>query len=201
MVHNFIPTFEQKAEALHWFPVFRTWFGLCGLCKLPWNDVVPEDNKDTEEPAKVMKHVGWYAQYFSAVTGRQVSPDALVSMSEAVYNFQRIFNLKMGFGRREHDDIPYRAVGPVTVGEYESRQDRYDTQLVEKHKVDIADKSTEEKVALLRKFREQMYDKLKDAVYERRGWTSDGIPSVETVRRLGIDFPEVMDVLKSHGIE
>ena len=24
MVHNFIPTFEQKAEALHWFPMFRT---------------------------------------------------------------------------------------------------------------------------------------------------------------------------------
>ncbi len=28
MVHNFMPTFEQKAEALHWFPMFRTWFGL-----------------------------------------------------------------------------------------------------------------------------------------------------------------------------
>jgi hypothetical protein len=41
MVHNFMPTFEQKAEALHWFPMFRTWFGLCGLCKLPWNDIVP----------------------------------------------------------------------------------------------------------------------------------------------------------------
>jgi aldehyde:ferredoxin oxidoreductase len=161
---------------------------------------VPEDNKDTTEPAKVMKHVKWYAQYFSAVTGRQVSPDDLISMSEAVYNFQRIFNLKMGFGRREHDNIPYRAVGPVTVGEYESRQDRYDTQLVEKHKVDITDRNTEEKVALLREFREQMYDKLKDAVYERRGWTSNGIPKVDTVRRLGIDFPEVMDVLKSHGI-
>ncbi|MEE8480300.1 MAG: aldehyde ferredoxin oxidoreductase C-terminal domain-containing protein, partial [Desulfobacterales bacterium] len=46
MVHNFMPTFEQKAEALHWFPMLRTWFGLCGLCKLPWNDIVPEDNKD-----------------------------------------------------------------------------------------------------------------------------------------------------------
>ena len=23
MVHNFMPTFEQKAEALHWFPMFR----------------------------------------------------------------------------------------------------------------------------------------------------------------------------------
>jgi aldehyde:ferredoxin oxidoreductase len=197
MVHNFMPTFEQKAEALHWFPVFRTWFGLCGLCKLPWNDIVPEDNKDTEEPAKVMKHVQWYAQFFSAVTGRQVSPDGLVSMSEAVYNFQRIFNLKMGFGRREHDSTPYRAVGPVTVDEYESRQERYDTQLVEKHKVDIKDMSTEEKVTLLREFRESMYEKLKDAVYERRGWTNDGIPTVETVKRLGIDFPEVLDLLKS----
>jgi len=201
MVHNFMPSFAQKAEALHWFPSFRTWFGLCGLCKLPWNDIVPEDNKDTAEPAKVMKHVEWYAQYFSAVTGRQVSPDDLILMSEAVYNFQRIFNLKMGFGRREHDDIPYRAVGPVTVVEYESRQDRYDTQLVEQHKVDIKDKSTDEKVALLRERREGMYEKLKDAVYERRGWTSDGIPTVETVKRLGIDFPEVLDVLKSHGIE
>ena len=57
MVHNQIPTFDQKAEALHWFPMFRTWFSLCGLCKLPWNDVVPEDNKDMPEPAKVMKHV------------------------------------------------------------------------------------------------------------------------------------------------
>jgi len=35
MVNNQIPTFEDKAEALHYFPMFRTWFGLVGLCKLP----------------------------------------------------------------------------------------------------------------------------------------------------------------------
>ena len=34
MVNNQIPTFEMKAEALHYFPMFRTWFGLMGLCKL-----------------------------------------------------------------------------------------------------------------------------------------------------------------------
>ena len=200
MVHNFMPTFEQKAEALHWFPMFRTWFGLCGLCKLPWNDIVPEDNKETLEPAKVMKHVQWYAQYFQAITGRQVGPDDLIAMSERVYNFQRIFNLKMGFGRREHDDIPYRAVGPVTAEEYESRKDRYDQQLAEQHNVDIKDKGTEEKLALLRKFREEMYDKLKDAVYERRGWTREGMPTLETVKRLHIDFPEVLEVLKANGV-
>jgi aldehyde:ferredoxin oxidoreductase len=201
MVHNFMPTFEQKAEALHWFPMFRTWFGLCGLCKLPWNDVIPEDNKETPEPAKVMKHVEWYAEYYSVVTGRQISPDGLIRMSEAVYNFQRIFNLKMGFGQREHDNIPYRAVGPVKTVEYKSRHERYDKQLVEEHKVDIAGKSTEEKVAILRKLREGLYEKLKDAVYKRRGWTNNGIPTVETVKRLGIDFPEILGLLKTHGVE
>jgi aldehyde:ferredoxin oxidoreductase len=201
MVHNFMPTFEQKAEALHWFPMFRTWFGLCGLCKLPWNDIVPEDNKDTEDPAKVIKHVEWYAQYFSAVTGRKATPDDLITMSEAVYNFQRVFNLKMGFGRREHDDIPYRAVGPVTIEEYESRQDRYDRQLKEKYHVDIADTGTVEKLGILRKLREKEYEELKDAVYKRRGWTNDGIPTVETVRRLGIDYPDVLEVLQANGVE
>ena len=200
MVHNFMPTFEQKAEALHWFPMFRTWFGLCGLCKLPWNDIVPEDNKDTAEPAKVMKHVQWYADYFTAVTGRKVGPEDLITMSEAVYNFQRIFNLRMGFGRREHDKIPYRAVGPVTVEEYQSRSERYDKELLEKHGVDIEGKDTAEKVVLLRQFREQLYEKLKDAVYKRRGWTPDGIPTLATVKRLKIDFPEVIEVLKANGV-
>jgi aldehyde:ferredoxin oxidoreductase len=201
MVHNFMPTFEQKAEALHWFPMFRTWFGLCGLCKLPWNDIIPEDNKDTREPAKVMKHVEWYAEYYTAVTGKKTKPDEIIRMSEGVYNFQRIFNLKMGFGQRDHDDIPYRAMGPVKPVEYESRRDRYDKELVEKHHVDITGMDTEEKIRLLRKFREALYEELKDAVYKRRGWTANGIPTLETVRRLGIDFPDVLELLKAHGIE
>ena len=201
MVHNFMPTFEQKAEALHWFPMFRTWFGLCGLCKLPWNDIVPEDNKDTEDPAKVIQHVEWYAQYFNSVTGNNMTPDDLIVMSEAVYNFQRIFNLKMGFGRREHDGIPYRAMGPVTVEEYESRQERYDNQLKDTFQSDISDKNTLEKIGMLKGFREEQYEKLQDAVYRRRGWTNDGIPTIETVRRLCIDFPEVLEVLKENGVE
>jgi len=201
MVHNFMPTFEDKAEALHWFPMFRTWFSLCGLCKLPWNDIIPEDNKDTKEPAKVIKHLQWYADYFSAVTGRSSAPEDLVAMSEVVYNFQRIFNLKMGFGTRAHDALPYRAMGPVTELEYESRAERYDTQLQEKYKVAIDGKTTAEKLVTLRQLREEQYEKLQDAVYERRGWTNDGIPTVATVKRLGIDFDEVLEVLKANGVK
>jgi aldehyde:ferredoxin oxidoreductase len=198
MVNNLMPTFEQKAEALYWFPMWRTWFGLNGLCKLPWNDIVPEDNKGTPEPAKVMKHVQWYVEYFSAVTGMEVSPDDLIRMSERVYNLQRIFNLRQGFGRREHDDIPYRAMGPVTAEEYESRRERYDTQLKELGILDPEEKGTEEKLKALRDYREGHYEKLKDAVYKRRGWSPDGIPTAEKIKELGIDFPDVVELISRY---
>ncbi len=196
MVHGLMPTFEQKAENLHWFPMFRTWFGLNGLCKLPWNDIIPEGNKETKEPAKVIAHVLNYAKYFYAVTGRKVNIDDIITMSEKVYNFQRIFNLRMGFGQREHDNIPYRAVGPVTEEEYESRSERYDKQLKEKVGFDPQEKSTSEKLAALRQYRESEYERLKDAVYKRRGWNSNGVPTLKKVKELGIDFPDVVKLLE-----
>jgi len=196
MVHNLMPTFEQKAEALHWFPMFRTWFGLNGLCKLPWNDIVPEDNKNTPEPAKVMAHVENYVKYFYAVTGRKITPEDIISMSEKVYNFQRIFNLRMGFGTREHDDIPYRAIGPVTEEEYESRAERYDKQLRDKVGFNPEGKLTKEKLAVLRKYREAEYEKLKDAVYKRRGWNHNGVPTLEKVKKLGIDTPDIVKLIE-----
>ncbi len=196
MVHNLMPTFEQKAEALYWFPMFRTWFGLNGLCKLPWNDIVPEDNTYTPEPAKVMAHVENYAKYFYSVTGRKVTTDDLVLMSEKVYNFQRIFNLRMDFGTREHDDIPYRAVGPVTEEEYESHTEHYDKQLREKVGFDPDGKSTKEKLTVLRKYREAEYERLKDAVYKRRGWNHNGVPTLAKVKELGIDTPDVVKLIE-----
>jgi aldehyde:ferredoxin oxidoreductase len=55
-------------------------------------------------------------------------------------------------------------------------------------------------MALLRKFREKMYEELTDAVYRRRGWTQDGIPTLATAKRLGIAFPEVVEVLNVNGV-
>ena len=131
MVNKQIPTFEDKAEALHFFPMLRTWFGLQGLCKLLWNDIEPEDNAEEDEPQKVPKHLQGYCELFAGMTGKEVTADDLLLQSERVYNFQRIFNLKMGFGTREHDVIPYRSQGPVTEEEYLSREQRYDRQIKE----------------------------------------------------------------------
>ncbi len=198
MVNEQIPTFEDKAEALHYFPLWRTWFSLHGLCKLPWNDVVPTDNNQTPEPNKVQEHVENYTWLFEGVTGKPARPEDLLAQSERVYNFQRVFNLKMGFGTRQHDYVPYRAMGPVTVAEYESRQERYDEQLREKAGVDPTTMTVDEKVAKLREYREDQYEQLMNTVYKRRGWDYNGIPTLEKVRALGIDFPDVVALIEQH---
>ncbi len=197
MVNNQIPTFENKAEALHYFPMFRTWFGLVGLCKLPWNDVEPENNAQTSEPSKVPEHVDNYVTIYKAVTGREFDKKRLVEDSERVYNFQRVFNLRRGFGTRIHDRQPYRAAGPVTVEEYESRAERYDKQLLEKTGFNPEGKTTIEKMKVLRNYREGRYESLIDAVYKRRGWNKNGVPKIEFLKKIGMDFPEVIEVVKN----
>jgi len=198
MVHKQIPTFEDKAEALHYFPMWRTWFSLHGLCKLPWNDIIPESNKTADEPAKVPEHLENYTWLYEGVLGEKITPDQIIEQSEKVYNFQRLFNLRLGFGTREHDYPPYRAMGPVTDAEYESRKDRYDQELNDIG-LDIKDLTTKEKVQALRDYREDRYEKLVDAVYKRRGWTNNGVPTIETVKRLQIDFPEVVSLVQRHS--
>jgi aldehyde:ferredoxin oxidoreductase len=197
MINNQIPTFENKAEALHYFPMFRTWFGLVGLCKLPWNDVEPENNAQTDEPAKVPEHVDNYITIYKAVTGREFDKKRLIEDSERVYNFQRVFNLRRGFGTRIHDRQPYRAAGPVTKEEYESRAERYDNQLREKTGLKTEGMSTGEKMKNLRQYREAQYESLIDAVYKRRGWNNNGVPKIEFLQKIGMDLPEVIEVVKN----
>jgi aldehyde:ferredoxin oxidoreductase len=199
MVNKQLPTFEKKAEALHYFPMWRTWFSLHGLCKLPWNDVVPEDNHLTEEPSKVPEHVENYCWLYEGVTGKKITPEGLILQSERVYNFQRLFNLRLGRGKRNEDYPPYRAVGPVTVKEYESRVERYDEMLKKDVGLDVSGMSTEEKVAAMREYREDQYNTLVDNVYRRRGWDENGIPTLETVKRLQIDFPEIVELIKANA--
>ncbi len=198
MVNNMIPTFEDKAEALHYFPVFRTWFGLQGLCKLPWNDVEPADNAQTDEPHKVPEHVQNYVDIFNAITGQKIDKKGMLLQSEKVYNFQRVFNLRMGRGKRIDDACPARARGPVTIEEYQSRQERYDGQLKEKLGLDPEKMTVEEKLARLRAYRDDQYEKLIDAVYKRRGWNNQGVPTEEHLKKIGMDLPEVLEVVRKH---
>ncbi|MDG6224826.1 MAG: aldehyde ferredoxin oxidoreductase C-terminal domain-containing protein [Candidatus Thermoplasmatota archaeon] len=200
MVNNQIPTFKDKAEALHYFPIWRTWFGLVGLCKLPWNDTIPLGNSKEDEPAKVPEHVRNYSTILSAIIGKDITGDDLIHMSEKVYNWQRSMNVWMGKGWRKDDTPPFRSMGPVTEMEYLSRADRYDKQLIELVGVDPGSLKTlpiQDKLSMIREYRMDQYNKLMDAVYYRRGWTQNGIPTPQKMRQLGFeDETEMLSMLE-----
>jgi aldehyde:ferredoxin oxidoreductase len=197
MVNNQIPTFEDKAEALHYYPLWRTWFGLHGLCKIVWNDVVPADNKalPPKLAAKIPEHVENYFKFYEGMTGRPLDEKSMLDQSARVYNLQRCMAVMLGKGRRVDDLPPYRAVGPVTKEEYESRAERYDKQLRDLPGIDPAGLSTEEKMTVLRQHREEQYRRVTDAAYQRRGWTRDGVPTLARLRELGIDLPELVRIV------
>jgi len=119
-------------------------------------------------------------------------------MSERVYNFQRIFNLRRGYGKRIHDAQPYRAAGPVTKEEYLSLEEQYDNQMREIIGIDPTGKTVEEKMAITKKHRLGQYEKLLDAVYQRRGWNKNGIPTIEHLKDLGMDLPELIETVTPH---
>ncbi|MHA1212027.1 MAG: aldehyde ferredoxin oxidoreductase C-terminal domain-containing protein, partial [Candidatus Heimdallarchaeota archaeon] len=209
MVHNYMPTFENKADALCWFPYWRTWFSLNGLCKLPWNDVVPADNKETSEPHKVPEHIQYYAKLYQSISGIDMGntpeerENSLITISERVYQFQRVFQVRLGHGRRIDDsNVPYRSVGPVTLEEYESRIDRYDEQLVEilgKNIDEVKKMPIEERHAITRKSREAKYTKLQDTVYEKRGWNhKSGVIKTAKAKKLWPEwlFNEILPFIK-----
>ncbi|MDR3254480.1 MAG: aldehyde:ferredoxin oxidoreductase [Synergistaceae bacterium] len=200
MVNKQLPTFEDKAEALFYFPNFRLWFSLVGLCKLPWNDIEPENNHTKYkgiEAAKVPEHVQNYVDIYNAVTGKSIVKEDLITMSERVYNFERIFNLRMGKGTRAWHNCPDRALGPVFEDEWNARPDYFDEKL-KKSGVEPEDMPVKEKIIKLRKHRRGQWENLVDAVYKRRGWNRNGIPTLETIHRLGIDYPDVVELLENN---
>ena len=199
MVNNAIPTFKDKAEALHYFPMLITLFGLNCLCKLPWNYIEPSNNAETDDPSKVPEHVQNYVEYQNAVTGWNVNKEELILQSERCYNWQRAMNVWLGKGDRKDDWIPYRSMGPVTEVEYSSRKERYDNQIIEKlgfKEEKIEKMSTIEKIKILYDYRQDQYQKLTDAVYYRRGWTPNGIPTPQKMKQLGMDNPKMIKILQ-----
>jgi aldehyde:ferredoxin oxidoreductase len=105
----------------------------------------------------------------------------------------------MGRGCRKDDWIPYRSMGPVTEMEYLSRKDRYDKQLKDifgLSKKDVEEKTVQEKIKILYEYRQDQYQKLADAVYFRRGWTPNGVPSPQKMKQLGMDDPKMLEMLQ-----
>jgi aldehyde:ferredoxin oxidoreductase len=105
----------------------------------------------------------------------------------------------MGRGQRKDDWIPFRAMGPVTEMEYLSRKDRYDKALIEKQGIPqtkVEKMTVQEKLKILYAFRRNQYEKLADAVYYRRGWTPNGVPTPQKMKQLGFTDKKMLKMLQ-----
>ena len=194
-LRNEIPSFEDKARALWWFPLFRTWFNLAGLCKLPWIDVRHPEAQFTDEPVKNMPTVAYYLEMVNSTLGTNKTLEDLLRESENAYTLHKLINLRQGFGTREHDAIPLRAMAPVYMNEFLSRKDYYEKRMTDFAGLDIRGKTDEEKLDMLQAFRRSQYERLCDEVYEEKGYDRDGIPLKSTLLRLGFHEPVYLAVV------
>ena len=194
---NFIPTNERRAEEILWFSLFRTWMGLVGLCKMPWADIAPADNAMKPNPFRIQEHVDNYVKVFTAVTGQEIDEKGILEQSERMHTLQRLLNIRMGLWGLAEDTPPYRAMGPVTEEEYLYREKHYDNEIEKYTGIDPTKKKLKERMEILRKAKYELFEDLQQKVYAARGWDERGVPTVETLKRLKIDFPEAVKLINS----
>ncbi len=199
-VHQEIPTLEQKAEALKWFPLIRTWFNATGLCKLQWIDVRNPEAANTSEPAKNLPTLAHYNHYLNATTGSNKSLQDMLDDSERLYILQKLINLRQGKGTRSSDQIPLRAMCPAFFNEYQSRAEYYDQWLQKNLGDDKLPASPEQRHKLLIEKRIEAYQRLCDIVYEKKGFTPQGIPRRETVEKFGLMDEKAKKLLDEMGL-
>ena len=200
-VHKELPTFEDKASALRWFPLIRTWFNATGLCKLPWIDVRHPEAAGTPEPAKNIPSLAYYVQYLNATTGSNKELRDILDDSERLYMLQKLINLRQGKGTRTSDQIPLRAMGPAFFNEYEARAEYYDGWLQGQLNGDPAPESPEQRHQLLIEKRLQAYQQLCDVVYAAKGFTADGVPKRETVEKFGLMDAQAEKLLAEFALD
>lgn len=199
-VNNELPNFELKAKALKWFPLFRTWFNATGLCKLPWIDIRHPEAASTPEPAKNLPSAQYFVEHYNGTVGTNKNLDDLLRDSERLYTLQKLINLKHGVGTREHDQIPLRAMSPVYLEEYRSRQERYDSQLAEiVGGEDRLPADLQQRLDLLIGIRQRHYQELCDAVYEEKGYDRNGVPTQETLAAFGLLDAETQALIERYG--
>jgi aldehyde:ferredoxin oxidoreductase len=199
-VHKELPTLEQKANALKWFPLIRTWFNATGLCKLPWIDVRNPEAASTAEPAKNLPTLAYYVSYLNATTGSNKRLEDVLDDSERLYILQKLINLRHGKGSRASDQIPWRAIGPAYFNEYEARSQYYDEWLQQQLGDNKVPVSPEQRHKLLMEKRIEAYQQLCDIVYEKKGFTSEGIPKRETVENFGLMDEQAKQLFSQLGI-
>jgi len=99
------------------------------------------------------------AQYYTLATGIEVTPEELPVTGERINNLARIFNIREGFSRKD-DHMPAKVMSTPIPDEGVSKG-----SFVSQKELNL----------------------LLDDYYEVRGWTKDGIPTIEKLNEIGLN--------------
>jgi aldehyde:ferredoxin oxidoreductase len=99
------------------------------------------------------------AKYYTLATGIQMTPEELIKAGERINNLARLLNIREGKGTREYDTLPPKIMSVPVPDEGVAKG-----AVVNKKEFDIG----------------------LDDYYEVRGWTSEGIPTMEKLNQLGL---------------
>ena len=189
------PTMEEKAKALMTYPRVRLGNDNMGLCKLPWVDVFnPESAKRTDTDIYINPaSQEIYADFYNGMLGTELTWEEIFEQTDRDINLQRVMNVtRYGEKTAAHDWIPDRAIGPTDDQLYEAEGEYNDQKLsiyIGRPPAEVRNMPVGEKRALLMEHNKRELRRLIDVYYEERGWTPNGVPTPETLQRLGLwDF-------------
>jgi len=100
------------------------------------------------------------AKYYTLATGIEMTPEELRQAGERINNLARVLNIREGKGTREYDNLPPKIM-TVPVPDEGFAKGAYVNQ--------------------------KEFDIGLDDYYEVRGWTKEGIPTVEKLKELGLN--------------
>jgi len=100
------------------------------------------------------------AKYYTLATGIEIPPKELVQAGERINNLARVLNIREGKGTREYDTLPPKIMS-----------------------VPVPDEGIAKGAVVTQK----EFDIGLDDYYEVRGWTKEGIPTVEKLKELGLN--------------
>jgi aldehyde:ferredoxin oxidoreductase len=99
------------------------------------------------------------ANYYTLATGIQMTPEELEKAGERIENLARLFNFREGKGTREYDTLPWKIKNAPVPEEGPAKG--------------LVVSDEEHQLGL-------------DDYYAARGWTSDGVPTIEKLNEVGL---------------
>jgi aldehyde:ferredoxin oxidoreductase len=186
------PTFQDKARALITYPRVRLGNDNLGLCKLPWVDVFnPESEKRTNTDIFINPaSQEIYADFYNGMLGTNLTWEEIFAQTDRDINLQRVMNvMRYGSETTAHDWIPDRAIGPTDNQLYKAEKEYNDREvagILGKPLADVQVMTTSEKREILMNHRKEELRRLIQVYYEERGWNDAGIPTVSTLKYLGL---------------